>query len=215
MVGGWHVLARPACCSSLSSALAGPSKRMLHSGSRQPIALQRRRLPSKLQARSQINQIAWPSVDHQLALFSTSSRRAVPPPSQPKPPSPPSSTPPTTSETLNTDVATKAVPAKKQLWTDLAILRQLAANVWPKGNNGVKIRVVTAVSLLIAGKVLNVQVPFLFKSIVDGMNVPITDESTIWVLAGASIAGCEYTSDMVLTVRWSSPTVLHSVWRTA
>jgi hypothetical protein len=38
---------------------------------------------------------------------------------------------------------------------------------------------------------LNVQVPFFFKQIVDSLNVPITESTTVWVLAGASIAGCK------------------------
>jgi len=47
-----------------------------------------------------------------------------------------------------------------------------------------------ALGLLVAGKLLNVQVPFFFKQIVDSLNVPITESTTVWVLAGASIAGC-------------------------
>jgi hypothetical protein len=52
--------------------------------------------------------------------------------------------------------------------------------------------VVGALGLLVAGKVLNVQVPFFFKDVVDSLNVPITAESSVWILAGASIAGCAY-----------------------
>jgi hypothetical protein len=51
--------------------------------------------------------------------------------------------------------------------------------------------VIGALGLLVAGKVLNVQVPFFFKDVVDALNVPITAESSVWILAGASIAGCE------------------------
>jgi ATP-binding cassette subfamily B (MDR/TAP) protein 7 len=68
---------------------------------------------------------------------------------------------------------------------------QLARNVWPKDSPGVKIRVAGALGLLVAGKLLNVQVPFFFKQIVDSLNVPITESTTVWVLAGASIAGCK------------------------
>ncbi|KAL1405060.1 Iron-sulfur clusters transporter atm1, mitochondrial [Vanrija albida] len=100
-----------------------------------------------------------------------------------------SSAAPTPAKTLNVDVATPAVSEKAQTKTDWTILKKLASNVWPKGNTGVKIRVVTALSLLVAGKVLNVQVPFFFKAIVDGLNVPITENTTVWVLAGTAIAG--------------------------
>lgn len=41
---------------------------------------------------------------------------------------------------------------------------------------------------------MNVQVPFFFKEIVDAMNVEITSDTTVWVLAGASIAGCKLLS---------------------
>ncbi|EJT51454.1 ATP-binding cassette (ABC) transporter [Trichosporon asahii var. asahii CBS 8904] len=91
--------------------------------------------------------------------------------------------------TLNTDVASKAVPEKKQALTDWTILKQLASNVWPKDKPGVKARVVLALSLLVAGKVLNVQVPFFFKNIIDSLNIPLQDNMTVWAIAGASIAG--------------------------
>lgn len=68
-------------------------------------------------------------------------------------------------------------------------MKRLAVNIWPKGDNEVKIRVVAALTLLVAGKVLNVQVPFFFKEIVDSMNVTITSSSTVWLLAGSAILG--------------------------
>jgi hypothetical protein len=37
-----------------------------------------------------------------------------------------------------------------------------------------------------------VQVPFLFKAIVDALNVPITGDTTVWILAGSLVAGCEF-----------------------
>ncbi|KAF8342939.1 P-loop containing nucleoside triphosphate hydrolase protein [Cantharellus anzutake] len=77
----------------------------------------------------------------------------------------------------------------QQRKVDMAIIKDLLANVWPKGHQDTKIRVVLALSLLIAGKLLNVQVPFLFKAIVDGLNVEFTSESTVWVVAGSAIAG--------------------------
>ena len=44
---------------------------------------------------------------------------------------------------------------------------------------------------LMTGKVLNVQVPFYFKSIVDSMNVDFTAlGGTAWTVAGAMIVAC-------------------------
>ncbi|XP_063605060.1 iron-sulfur clusters transporter ABCB7, mitochondrial-like isoform X1 [Penaeus indicus] len=51
--------------------------------------------------------------------------------------------------------------------TGREMLGALASYVWPKGNMAVKGRVLTALSLLIGAKLLNVQVPFIFK---DGIN---------------------------------------------
>ncbi|BEI81535.1 hypothetical protein CcaverHIS002_0206950 [Cutaneotrichosporon cavernicola] len=96
---------------------------------------------------------------------------------------------PSAASNVNPDVATGKVSEKKQAITDWRILRQLATNVWPKGNNKVKVRVIAALTLLVAGKVLNVQVPFFFKAIVDGLNIPITSDTSLLVVAGASIAG--------------------------
>ncbi|ODN94819.1 iron-sulfur clusters transporter ATM1, mitochondrial [Cryptococcus wingfieldii CBS 7118] len=121
-----------------------------------------------------------------IALFSSSARRSTPPPK--------TTSPPATTPSPNT---AKPPAPESQDKTDWSIIVKLAGNIWPKNNPGVKIRVIAALSLLIAGKVLNVQVPFFFKDIVDALNVPITDNTTVWVLAGASIAG--YGAARVLT----------------
>lgn len=55
--------------------------------------------------------------------------------------------------------------------SQLKIIADLLAYLWPKDKPWVKFRVVTALSLLISAKLLNVQVPFFFKSIIDQMNV--------------------------------------------
>jgi ATP-binding cassette subfamily B (MDR/TAP) protein 7 len=92
---------------------------------------------------------------------------------------------------INPDQPSKEISEKSQAKADWRIIIQLARNVWPKNSPGVKIRVAGALGLLVAGKLLNVQVPFFFKHIVDSLNVPITESTTVWVLAGASIAGCK------------------------
>ena len=127
--------------------------------------------------------------------FSTNHIRLSPPLSIQPPPSHPSRQPAPSSQqppslALNSDAPSASTDEKSQAKTDWKIILKLAENIWPRGSPRTKVRVVGALGLLVAGKVLNVQVPFFFKEIVDAMNVPITAGSTVWVLAGASIAGC-------------------------
>ncbi|KAJ4829813.1 ABC transporter B member 25 [Turnera subulata] len=53
---------------------------------------------------------------------------------------------------------------------DVKILRTLAGYLWMRDNFEFRSRVVAALALLVAAKVLNVQVPFLFKLAVDWLN---------------------------------------------
>lgn len=122
-----------------------------------------------------------------LRTFSTSNRLSVPGRARPTP----VETPKSTTGAIDPDQPSKEISEKSQAKADWRIIIQLARNVWPKDSPGVKIRVAGALGLLVAGKLLNVQVPFFFKQIVDSLNVPITESTTVWVLAGASIAGCE------------------------
>lgn len=175
---------------SLTHTLGGPSRRTIVSYSRACPPLPAILAASKLRP---LNPEAASRPPSLLASFTSSAVRAEPraqnstAPDKKDVPQQPASSP-----TVNPDVASKAVSEKKQAVTDWRILRQLAANVWPKDNSKVKLRVVAALSLLVAGKVLNVQVPFFFKTIIDSLNVPITSSTSLWVVAGASIAGCEY-----------------------
>ena len=63
--------------------------------------------------------------------------------------------------------------AQEQRKADWAIMKEMAHYLWPKDSFSTKLRVGLAVSLLVGAKVLNVQVPFYFKSIVDSMNVDV------------------------------------------
>lgn len=78
---------------------------------------------------------------------------------------------------------------------DWAIIKKLVQYVWPKGDFGTKQRVILALALLIGGKLLNVQVPFFFKAIVDQLNdvvnapLDMTNPNTVWVVAGSAILG--------------------------
>ncbi|XP_068225783.1 iron-sulfur clusters transporter ABCB7, mitochondrial, partial [Palaemon carinicauda] len=54
--------------------------------------------------------------------------------------------------------------------TGREMISALASYVWPKGNPAVKGRVITALGLLIGAKLLNVQVPFIFKDAINYLN---------------------------------------------
>lgn len=74
--------------------------------------------------------------------------------------------------------------------TQRAIVKGLLKYIWPKSSKGVKIRVVAALLLLVASKLLNVQVPFIFKGVVDGMNIDwATQAGTVTTVVGATIIG--------------------------
>ncbi|GMI96895.1 ABC transporter of the mitochondrion 3, STARIK 1, ATP-binding cassette B25 [Hibiscus trionum] len=66
---------------------------------------------------------------------------------------------------------TSAVTEKKQA-ADMHILRTLAGYLWMKGNLEFRLRVMTALGFLVGAKILNVQVPFLFKLAVDWLTTP-------------------------------------------
>ena len=68
------------------------------------------------------------------------------------------------------------------------ILKSLIKYIWPKTSVGVKIRVVTALLLLVGAKLLNVQVPFIFKGIIDNMNIDwINQVGTATAIIGGTI----------------------------
>lgn len=74
---------------------------------------------------------------------------------------------------------------------DWKILKELARYIWPKNDTNAKIRVVTASTLLVLSQLLNIQVPFFFKEIVDNLNVEFPIGSTVGMVVGASIVGCK------------------------
>ncbi|KAK8849736.1 iron-sulfur clusters transporter ATM1, mitochondrial [Kwoniella newhampshirensis] len=192
-----HVLHRPQAFLSI----AGPS-RQAHSSCFGRASAPRRQNES-LSPPQRVSQAALASRIRQrfkssplAASFSTTPRRSSPPPH----PSGTAASQPRAPATVRTEKVTAPVAStteKSQDKTDWSIIVKLAGNIWPKDNPKVKLRVLGALGLLVAGKVLNVQVPFFFKAIIDGLNVPITDSTTVWVLAGASIAG--YGAARILT----------------
>ncbi|KKK20107.1 iron-sulfur clusters transporter atm1 [Aspergillus rambellii] len=95
----------------------------------------------------------------------------------------------TTTTTKKKDLLSEAtVASKEQRKADLAIMKEMAKYLWPKDDWGTKLRVGTALSLLVGAKVLNVEVPFYFKSIVDSMNVDFAAVGgTAYTVAGSMI----------------------------
>ncbi|KUI61561.1 Iron-sulfur clusters transporter ATM1, mitochondrial [Cytospora mali] len=78
--------------------------------------------------------------------------------------------------------------AQEQRKADWAIIKEMSQYLWPKDSLSTKLRVGLAVSLLIGAKVLNVQVPFYFKSIVDAMNIDVASTGgTAVTIAGTMI----------------------------
>ncbi|KAJ5505357.1 ABC transporter integral membrane type 1 [Penicillium expansum] len=87
------------------------------------------------------------------------------------------------------DLLSEPVAGKKeQRKADWAIMKEMAKYLWPKDDWGTKLRVSTALSLLIGAKILNVEIPFYFKNIVDSMNVDFaTVGGTAYTVAGSMI----------------------------
>ncbi|KAG0696220.1 P-loop containing nucleoside triphosphate hydrolase protein [Suillus ampliporus] len=95
----------------------------------------------------------------------------------------------TTQASVSKSLDSDNVSVKQQRRKDWMIVKRLMSHVWPKDDWGTRGRVVLGFGLLIAGKVLNVQVPLLFKSVIDTLNLDITADSTVWVVAGSLILG--------------------------
>eukprot|EP01135_Chromosphaera_perkinsii_P002184 Nk52_evm19s218 gene=Nk52_evmTU19s218 len=64
---------------------------------------------------------------------------------------------------------TLGVPKKKYALSETSIIRNMAKYLWPKDPR-LKARVVTAISFLVFAKVLNIQVPAIFKHGIDMLN---------------------------------------------
>ncbi|CAI7645535.1 unnamed protein product [Penicillium bialowiezense] len=93
-------------------------------------------------------------------------------------------TPPPKKDLLSEPMAA----SKEQRKADWAIMKEMAKYLWPKNDWGTKLRVGSALSLLIGAKILNVEIPFYFKNIVDSMNVDFaTLGGTAYTVAGSMI----------------------------
>jgi hypothetical protein len=87
-------------------------------------------------------------------------------------------------------------------WTE--VLKTFAKHLWPE-DSGLRKRVVLAVGLLITSKLLNIQVPILFKQIIDALSVTNTDLAVVIPAAiligyGAARAGSALFQELRNTV---------------
>jgi hypothetical protein len=83
------------------------------------------------------------------------------------------------------------------------VLRQY---LWPEGHGWLKARVLLAISLLIGAKLLTIQVPFLFKDIIDrltpGTGADLSAaETAVLAVPIALLLGCEYSRQPCVTTR--------------
>ena len=57
-------------------------------------------------------------------------------------------------------------------WRDqMRVLRRVLPLLWPEGETGLKLRVVTAMSLIFVGKLVNVALPIVYKWVVDALSL--------------------------------------------
>ncbi|KAJ7447026.1 hypothetical protein B0H11DRAFT_2162166 [Mycena galericulata] len=71
---------------------------------------------------------------------------------------------------------TPHVTAQEQRRTDWRIVKTLVKHVWPKHDWKTRGTVVFGFGLLISSKLLNVQVPLIFKNIIDSLNMDYSAE---------------------------------------
>ncbi|CAN6469541.1 unnamed protein product [Victoria cruziana] len=76
--------------------------------------------------------------------------------------------------------------SSKDQVADIQILKTLAKYLWLKDNVEFQMRVLLALSLLVGAKVLNVQVPFLFKLAVDWLSAAAGSSASISALAASN-----------------------------
>lgn len=94
----------------------------------------------------------------------------------------------TASDKRDALLAEKVISTADQRKADWAIMKEMTRYLWPKDNLGTRFRVGLSVGLLVGAKLLNVQVPFYFKSIVDSMNIDFAAlGGTAWTVAGSMV----------------------------
>lgn len=105
-------------------------------------------------------------------------------------------------------LAEPIVSNKEQRKADWAIMKEMSQYLWPKDNLGTRLRVGVSVGLLLGAKLLNVQIPFYFKSVVDSMNIDfIAVGGTAWTVAGSMIVACKLPSVFTVKMRAMTETI--------
>ncbi|KAJ6620068.1 P-loop containing nucleoside triphosphate hydrolase protein [Mycena sp. CBHHK59/15] len=79
--------------------------------------------------------------------------------------------------------------ATEQRRTDWRIVKTLVKHVWPQNDWKTRGTVIAGFGLLISSKLLNVQVPLIFKNVIDSLNMDIASSSTAWTVAGTLVLG--------------------------
>jgi ABC transporter ATM len=100
----------------------------------------------------------------------------------------PTASPPATAAAQGGGAAAAAAPPPPPPLSDLEVLREVAALVRPSAHPQFGHRVGASLALLVAGKALNVQVPFLFKYTIDALAADPTGAAPAASLAGLALA---------------------------
>ncbi|KAL0574149.1 Iron-sulfur clusters transporter atm1, mitochondrial [Marasmius crinis-equi] len=106
------------------------------------------------------------------------------PKTQPSGPSKSNPSPP--SDLLSETAPLTQAQERRNNWT---VIKQLLGNVWPKNDWKTRGTVVLGFVFLFGGKLLNVQVPLIFKDVIDTLNLDISSGATVWTVAGSLILG--------------------------
>jgi ATP-binding cassette subfamily B (MDR/TAP) protein 7 len=133
---------------------------------------------------------------------------------------------PATAKVAKTDplLQEQTLSNKEQRKADWAIMKEMSQYLWPKDNLGTRLRVGLSVGLLIGAKLLNVQVPFYFKNIVDSMNIDfVAVGGTATTVAGSMIMACKLQQSMqvhptlaeTIPIRWPYPHGRNRIPRTS
>ncbi|KAJ2807337.1 Iron-sulfur clusters transporter atm1, mitochondrial [Coemansia guatemalensis] len=91
-------------------------------------------------------------------------------------------------------VTAAKTPAKRgkgaMSMSGVKIILSMAKYIWPRGDWATKSRVIAALVLMVGSKLLNVQVPIIFKGIVDALNVDLAATGgTLSTIATAMLIG--------------------------
>ncbi|KAG7089267.1 Iron-sulfur clusters transporter atm1, mitochondrial [Marasmius oreades] len=101
------------------------------------------------------------------------------------------STPPNSKSSTSGDILSEVAPPtlSQERRNNWIVIKRLMENVWPKNDWKTRGTVVMGFVFLFGGKLLNVQVPLIFKQIIDTLNLDITSSTTVWTVGGSLILG--------------------------